>query len=697
MKTRIIILLSLVMCLFFAFSASAEVVDSGICGDNLTWTFDDNGTLTISGTGDMYDWDLDPLDDENIPWNSYIHRMLIKNVIIETGVTSIGRAAFYRQHDGPEMLDNSIVSVSIPNSVTSIGERAFAGCNNLKAIVIPDSVTSIGERAFAGCDSLTSVKIGNGVTSIGERAFTGCDNLKEIFISDSVTNIGNMAFAGCTSLKTIIIPASVTSLERYHSGHYYDDDIKKPTYDSSTGFGSEVFDYCTSLESIYVDENNEMYSNDENGVLYNKDKTVLIRYPAGNKATSYEIPDSVTIIGDDAFKDCTNLEEIIIPNGVTTIGGEAFANCIKLEAIVIPDSVISVGGYAFEDCTNLKSAELGNNFMDIKASAFDGCTYLVDIKVNEYSENYSKDERGVLFNKEKTILIKYPVETEETSYVIPDGVTEIGNDAFKGCTSLEEVSIPDGVTRIGHSAFEYCRSLKAIVIPDSVVTIGSSAFRYCVSLKAIEIPDSVIRIGDFAFYYCTNLKNVTIGNSVTSIGFEAFIGFIFDHSTPVIYGYKGSTAETAAKENNRPFVALSATPTNAKVLINGKEVAFTAYNIGGNNYFKLRDVAMALDGSEKNFNVGWDAANNAVSLTSNQSYIPVGGELVVDVNAAATEPVVTNSKIFKDGELITFAAFNIGGNNYFKLRDIGKAFDFGIGWDNETKTIAVDTSTGYTE
>ncbi len=106
---------------------------------------------------------------------------------------------------------------------------------------------------------------------------------------------------------------------------------------------------------------------------------------------------------------------------------------------------------------------------------------------------------------------------------------------------------------------------------------------------------------------------------------------------------------------------------------------------------------MALNGSEKNFNVGWDSENNAISLTSNQNYIPVGGELVVDTNAASTEPIVTNSRVYKDSEPVSFIAFNIGGNNYFKLRDIGKAFDFGIGWDNETKTITVDTSIGYTE
>ena len=147
-----------------------------------------------------------------------------------------------------------------------------------------------------------------------------------------------------------------------------------------------------------------------------------------------------------------------------------------------------------------------------------------------------------------------------------------------------------------------------------------------------------------------------------------------------------------------PRAAISvATPTDSKVVINGKEVAFTAYNIGGNNYFKLRDIAAAINGTNKNFSVGWDGANNAISLTSKSAYTNVGGELVVNSNATATEPEISNPKIFVDGKLTTFMAFSIADNNYIKLRDLGEVFDFGVDWNDSTQTIAINTNKGYTK
>jgi hypothetical protein len=145
-----------------------------------------------------------------------------------------------------------------------------------------------------------------------------------------------------------------------------------------------------------------------------------------------------------------------------------------------------------------------------------------------------------------------------------------------------------------------------------------------------------------------------------------------------------------------PQTAATATPTTATVLVDGKPVSFDAYNINGNNFFKLRDIAMALTGSAKQFEVGWDAAANAISLTSGSAYTKVGGELAKG-SPGSKQANPTTSKIFLDGEEINLTAYNIGGNNYFKLRDLGAAFDFGIGWDDATKTITIDTSTGYAE
>ena len=140
---------------------------------------------------------------------------------------------------------------------------------------------------------------------------------------------------------------------------------------------------------------------------------------------------------------------------------------------------------------------------------------------------------------------------------------------------------------------------------------------------------------------------------------------------------------------------ITALPTASKVLVNSKEVSFEAYNINGNNYFKLRDLAKVVSGSEKQFEVGWDGVNNAIKLTSNKGYTTVGGELVLSGNTQNKSATATTSKLYLDGKAISLTAYNIGGNNYFKLRDVGKTFNFGIGYDNSTKVITIDTKLDY--
>ena len=348
------------------------------------------------------------------------------------------------------------------------------------AITIPSEidgkpVTYIGYNAFYGCTGLTSITIPNSVTYIGHNAFWYCSGLTSITISDSVTSIGYGAFERCTGLTSITIPNSVTSIE--------------------TG----AFDGCTGLTSINVASGNNYYS-DNNGVLFNKKKTELIRYPEGKSQTSYTIPNSVTSIGDWAFKDCTGLTSITIPNSVTSI----------------------------EDC------------------AFNGCSGLTSINVAS-GNNYYSDNNGVLFNKKKTELIRYPEGKSQTSYTIPNSVTSIGDWAFYKCTGLTSITIPNIVTSIGYSAFKRCTGLTSITIPDSVTSIGYYAFEHCAGLTSITIsnsvtsiekeafagctgltsitiPNSVTSIGSFAFEQCTGLTSITIPNSVTSIGYMAFYG-----------------------------------------------------------------------------------------------------------------------------------------------------------------------------
>ena len=301
----------------------------------------------------------------------------------------------------------------------------------------------------------------------------------------SVTSIGKYAFYYCSSLTSITIPDSVTSI------------------------GDWAFESCTSLTAIDVEAGNSNYTS-VNGVLFNKDKTELICYPAGKTDKSYNIPDSVTSIGYYAFQDCSSLTSITIPSSVTSIGGSAFSGCTSLTSITIPDSVTSIGDLAFSDCTSLTSITIPDSVTEIGSSAFSGCTSLTSITIPD-----SVTSIGDLAFSGCTSL---------TSITIPDSVTEIGSSAFQDCTSLTSITIPNSVTSIGYYAFYGCTSLTSVTIPDSVKAIYSSAFSDCSSLTSVTIPNSVTSIGEYAFRDCSSLTSITIPDSVTSIGDYAFSG-----------------------------------------------------------------------------------------------------------------------------------------------------------------------------
>ena len=288
-----------------------------------------------------------------------------------------------------ELLDNGTVGITryigedtkltIPSkiggkSVTSIGDGAFKYCRTLTSITIPNSVTSISDWAFYECTHLTSITIPNSVVSIGKNAFNGCTKLTGVTIPNSVTSIGDYAFSYCESIKSITIPKSVKSI------------------------GTDVFSDCPSLTSFSVDSENPYYIS-EDGILYNKDKTELIRCP--ETKTSVTIPNSVTIIGDSAFYMCSSLTKISKPVNCTSIGESAFYGCEGLTVMAMPSKLTSIGSHAFTGCTGLKSVTLSESIKSIGSWAFDGCTSLKSITIPKNVTNIGNYAFGYDLSSEK--------------------------------------------------------------------------------------------------------------------------------------------------------------------------------------------------------------------------------------------------------------------------------------------------------
>lgn len=432
------------------FAEDEDVISSGTCGaqgDNLTWKLTEDGTLTISGTGEMQYYNS---DSSVAPW--YSNRTGILSVVVEPGVTSIGHCAFYACL--------KLASVTLPESLKSIGYYAFMNCTKLSEIDIPESVTSIGYQTFYGCSRLTSITIPKSVSSIDGCAFYGCASLTGILIPEGVTCINNDTFSGCTGLKSVVIPGSVT------------------------GIGSSAFKGCRSLTSITIPES---VSSIDSGAFQNCVGLISITIPEGVTRVSVQafsgctgltdvtIPGSVTGIESSAFEGCTSLTGVIIPEGVIQIGDSAFQDCSSLRSAKIPEGVTKIGGRAFMNCTGLQDVTIPESVTSIDYQAFEGCSSLVSIAIPDgvtRISNYAFSGCGL------------------TSIMLPSDVAGIDIGAFAGCHSLTSITIPESVVSIGTGAFFGCEKL-------AHVYYGGSDLQW----KDIKIGDNNERLTNAAIHY----------------------------------------------------------------------------------------------------------------------------------------------------------------------------------------------------
>lgn len=527
---------------------------SGTCGDNLTWVLDEDGVLTISGTGEMTDYYYGP------PWKN--DEALIRKVIMEPGITGIASRAFQECAN--------LVNVSIPDSVVTIGDNAFCGCSALAEISIPASVTGIGNGAFKNCTGLTDVVVPEGVTQLGAEVFSGCTGLAEIRLPNSLTTIHTETFSGCTSLTGVELPGSLTEL-RY--GVFRDcSNLTSVTIPKEvTSILQSAFEGCGALADVYYSGSREnraaislgKYNGSLNGALWHYGDTTEItglcgeqsiwrlgesgelriagsgpmrdfRYDgSGNEAPWYlfrneikslSVAPGITRIGDFAFYHCTELVKVSLPEGLTGIGFSGFDGRVSLPEIRLPEGLNDLGDNVFRGCVGFKTIKLPEGVENIPSEAFAGCQNLKSIalpgsliSINDYDAFPSSLNTAYypgLPSEWAKVYKAWSLKVDQWYFrsTGPDDINDLCGDNVTW--KLDDM----GVLTISGTGDMW--DYNALSTNDSRIDVPWYSQRD--RIVSVVVSEGVTRLGDHACYAFENLIRVSIPQSVTSIGGAAF-------------------------------------------------------------------------------------------------------------------------------------------------------------------------------
>ena len=572
MKNRLLSILLVLLMALTLLPLGALADENSKCGESLTWNLDEIGMLTISGTGDMYDYSEDYL----APWNE--HCLEITNVTISDGVTSIGDNAFHSCKalsmvtfmggltcigSGAFAGCEALGDFDFPYNLETIGANAFSNCNNLIDVTIPDSVQSIGSEAFSLCEGLQSVYLPQMLTIIPDGIFTDCKQLSSVYIPGSVTEIGANAFSKCTEFSLTGLPDGIKSIgaAAFENCGRIEELVLPETLEhiGKAAFGGTIIDKA-SFEG--TPEKWAAIGGDGCGIA--KDKIDFLEHICNFSGWEYDeqkhwkqcscgkTQNEGEHTGDGEICDVCGaalsealgsgsidggLSWSLSRSGALTISGSgkmsdfsSVANAApwdeqkdKIQSAVIESGVQSISGGAFSGCSALEKVSISDTVAQIDLNAFDGCTALAEFEVAADNKAFSSDG-GVLFSAGKELL-RCPVG-KSADCTVPSGTVAIAGGAFKDCSKLESLVIPDSVTAIGKSAFENCAALKRITLPKSIAMLEALTFSGCASLAEITLPDGLKALGEKVFSGCAALKSVKIPAEVTVIPTEAFSGCV---------------------------------------------------------------------------------------------------------------------------------------------------------------------------
>ncbi len=557
------------------FAQAAETVDSGTCGDNLTWVLDDEGTLTISGSGEM----------KYCSWSDYSDNIV--SVIIEDGATSICYNAF----NGC----TSLTSIEIPDSVTSIESYIFHDCTSLVSIEIPDNVTEIGSYAFKDCTSLTDIEISLDKISLGTHVFGGCIGLAD---ENGFIIFDNIVYDYCGEDTEIQIPDGVTGIA---AGSFsgYSDLTKVEIPDSVTSIADDAFCYCSGL----ADENGfvciwnanagnilfDYFGHDSEVEIYDGVTSIgSFAFSYNHSFTSIKIPDSVTSIGAGAFS-YSDLKSVSIPDSVTSIGAGAFFECYSLTDVEIPNSVTYIAWGMFWDCRSLTSITISNSVTCIRDEAFRGCDSLSDVYFYGSEEEWNAIEIGEYNECLTSATIHYIILSYDLSEC--DVTLEYDTATYTG-SALEPTVKVKGLREGKDYTFSYENNIDAGTATVTVTGIGNNTGSYVTSFEITKVDQSVdasietesIAYGGTSQITATGVGTVTYSSSDESVATVSEAGLV----TAVSAGNATITI-TAAGDSNT-----NSSSTTINVTVEEEVITYVLGDINEDGFIDYLDAMTAL-------------------------------------------------------------------------------------------------------